>query len=121
LPFSRVIYIDRDDFMEDPPAGYHRLAPGREVRLRYAYVIRCDEVVRDGEGEIVELRCTYDPDTRGASRRRAPGPRHDSLGIRAASLPCEVRLYDRLFTVFPTRRRERKTSRRTSTPSLWSW
>ena len=67
LPFSRTLYIDRDDFMESPPKGFHRLSPGAEVRLRYAYVIRCDEVVKDDAGEIVELRCSYDPATRGGT------------------------------------------------------
>jgi len=65
LPFSRELYIEAEDFMEDPPKKYFRLAPGREVRLRYAYVIRCDEVVRDAQGQVVELRCSYDPDTLG--------------------------------------------------------
>jgi glutaminyl-tRNA synthetase len=99
LPFSRVLYIDRDDFLEDPPRGYHRLSPGAEVRLRYAYIIRCDEVVRDNAGEIVELRCTYDPETRGGKAqggRRIRGTIHWVSAEHA--LPCEVRLYDRLFS-----------------------
>ncbi len=100
LPFSREIYIERDDFMEDPPKGYFRLAPGREVRLRYAYFIRCDEVVNDASGEVVELRCSYDPATRGGNApdgRTVKGTIH---WVSAAhGLPCEVRLYDRLFTV----------------------
>jgi glutaminyl-tRNA synthetase len=100
LPFSREIFIERDDFMEDPPKGYHRLAPGREVRLRYAYFITCQEVVRDEHGEVVELRCTYDPTTRGGS---APDGRTVKGTIHWVSaphsLPCEVRLYDRLFTI----------------------
>ena len=100
LPFSREVYIERDDFMEDPPKGYFRLAPGREVRLRYAYFIRCDEVVKDEAGEVVELRCTYDPATRGGNApdgRTVKGTIH---WVSAAhGLPCEVRLYDRLFTV----------------------
>ncbi|HEX2187731.1 MAG TPA: glutamine--tRNA ligase/YqeY domain fusion protein [Longimicrobiaceae bacterium] len=100
LPFGRELFIDRDDFMEDPPKGYHRLAPGREVRLRYAYFIRCDEVVKDEAGEVVELRCTYDPATRGGS---APDGRTVKGTIHWVSaehgLPCEVRLYDRLFSV----------------------
>ena len=100
LPFSRTVYIDRDDFLEDPPKGFHRLAPGREVRLRYAYVIRCDEVVKDDAGEVVELRCSYDPDTRGGS---TPDGRQVKGTIQWVSaehgIPCEVRLYDRLFTV----------------------
>src|SRR5690606_23119326 len=100
LPFSREIYIDRDDFAEDPPKGFRRLSPGAEVRLRYAYIIRCDEVVRNEEGEVVELRCSYDPATRtgeGAESRAARGTIH---WVSAAhSIRCEVRLYDRLFTV----------------------
>ncbi len=100
LPFGREIWIDRDDFMEDPPKGYFRLAPGREVRLRYAYLIRCDEVIKDAEGNVVELRCTYDPETRGGNApdgRTVKGTIHwvsAAHGVR-----CEVRLYDRLFTV----------------------
>jgi glutaminyl-tRNA synthetase len=100
LPFARELFIERDDFMEDPPKGYHRLAPGREVRLRYAYFIRCDEVVRNEAGEVVELRCTYDPATRGGSApdgRTVKGTIHWVSAAHA--LPCEVRLYDRLFTV----------------------
>src|SRR5438105_13417194 len=65
LPFSRVLYIERDDFREDPPPKFFRLAPGREVRLRCAYYIRCEEVVKDADGNVTELRCTYDPATRG--------------------------------------------------------
>ena len=67
VPFSRELYIDQDDFMEDPPRRFYRLAPGREVRLRYGYFIRCEDVVKDDSGEVVELRCTYDPETRGGS------------------------------------------------------
>jgi glutaminyl-tRNA synthetase len=100
VPFSREIFIDRDDFMENPPADYHRLAPGREVRLRYAYIIRCDEVIRDDKGEVTELRCSYDPDTRGG---RAPEGRPVKGTIHwvsaKRSVPAEVRLYDRLFLV----------------------
>ncbi|MGH7481172.1 MAG: glutamine--tRNA ligase/YqeY domain fusion protein, partial [Longimicrobiales bacterium] len=100
LPFDREILIERDDFMEDPPSDWHRLAPGAEVRLRYAYFIRCDEVVRDEAGDVVELRCTYDPETRGG---RAPDGRKPNGTIHwvsaSRSLPCTVRLYDRLFTV----------------------
>ncbi|MDP9349185.1 MAG: glutamine--tRNA ligase/YqeY domain fusion protein [Gemmatimonadota bacterium] len=100
LPCSREVYIDRDDFMEDPPKGYFRLAPGREVRLRYAYVIRCDEVVKDEHGEVVELRCTYDPATRGGSTPDGRAVKGTIQWVSAAhGVPCEVRLYDRLFTV----------------------
>jgi glutaminyl-tRNA synthetase len=94
LPFAREIFIDRDDFRTDPPKGYNRLAPGREVRLRYAYIIRCDEVVKDDAGNVVELRCTYDRD--GGAR----SVKGTIQWVSAAhSLPCVVRLYDRLFTV----------------------
>jgi glutaminyl-tRNA synthetase len=98
LPFSREILIERDDFEEDPPQDFHRLAPGREVRLRYAYFIRCDEVVKDSAGEIVELRCSYDPETRGGGApdgRKVRGTIHWVSATESA--PIEVRLYDRLF------------------------
>jgi glutaminyl-tRNA synthetase len=99
VPFARELYIEQDDFMEDPPAGFFRLAPGREVRLRYGYIIRCDEVVKDDSGAVVELRCTYDPGTRGGAvaGRTVKGTLHWVSAAHA--LPCEVRLYDRLFTV----------------------
>jgi glutaminyl-tRNA synthetase len=100
LPFSGTIFIDRDDFMEEPVKGFHRLSPGAEVRLRYAYVIRCDEVVKDDDGQIIELRCSYDPETRGGS---TPDGRQVKGTIQWVSaehgVPAEVRLYDRLFTV----------------------
>ena len=98
VPFSRQLYIERDDFREDPPRKYFRLAPGREVRLRYGYFITCDEVVKDENGEIVELRCTYDPETRGGyapDGRKVRGTIHWVSAPHA--LPAEVRLYDRLF------------------------
>ncbi len=99
VPFSRDLYIERDDFMEDPPKGFHRLAPGGLVRLRHAYVIRCDEVVRDASGEVADLRCTYDPETLG--QRPAGGPVRGA--IHWVSVPhavgIEARLYDRLFRV----------------------
>ncbi|MFP4037797.1 MAG: glutamine--tRNA ligase/YqeY domain fusion protein, partial [Desulfobacteraceae bacterium] len=99
VPFSRVIYIERDDFREDPPRKYFRLAPGREVRLRYAYFITCTEVVKDPQsGEVIELRCTYDPETRGGDSpdgRKVKGTLH-WVSARHA-LEAEVRLYDRLF------------------------
>jgi glutaminyl-tRNA synthetase len=101
VPFSRVLYIEQDDFREDPPGKFHRLAPGREVRLRYAYFITCVGVVKDERtGEIVELRCTYDPETRGGSSpdgRKVKGTIHWVSAEHA--LEAEVRLYDRLFTV----------------------
>jgi glutaminyl-tRNA synthetase len=98
-PFSRELFIERDDFMEDPPKKFFRLAPGREVRLRYAYFIKCVEVVKDAQGEIVELHCTYDPETKG-------GYDPDGRKVKATlhwvsaphSRPAEVRLYDRLFS-----------------------
>jgi glutaminyl-tRNA synthetase len=100
VPFSRILYIEKDDFMEDPPKKFYRLAPGREVRFRYAYFITCREAVKDPKtGEIVELRCTYDPATRG-------GDAPDGRKVRATlhwvsakhAFKAEVRLYDRLFT-----------------------
>jgi glutaminyl-tRNA synthetase len=101
MPFSREIWVERSDFMEDPPRKFHRLAPGREVRLRHAYVIRCDEVVRDPDtGEIVELRCSHDPDTMGANPADGRKVRGTIHWVSAAhALPAEVRLYDRLFSV----------------------
>ncbi len=100
VPFSRVLYIEREDFMEAPPAKFYRLAPGREVRLRYAYFIKCVEVVKDrNTGEIIELHCTYDPATRGGG---APDGRQVKATLHWVSAPhaveAEVRLYDRLFT-----------------------
>jgi glutaminyl-tRNA synthetase len=100
VPFSRVLYIEREDFLEDPPKKFYRLAPGREVRLRYAYFIKCQEVIKDpATGEVVELHCTYDPDTRGGY---APDGRQVKATLHwvsaAQAVPAEVRLYDRLFT-----------------------
>ncbi len=99
VPFSRVLYIERDDFMEDPPKKFFRLAPGREVRLRYAYFVRCTGVVKDADGNVVELRCTYDPATRGGD---APDGRKVKATLHwvsaAHAVDAEVRLYDRLFT-----------------------
>jgi glutaminyl-tRNA synthetase len=101
IPFSKEIYIDREDFMENPPSKYFRLAPGGEVRLKYAYIIKCDQVIKDRiSGEIKELRCTYDPETRSGmegSRRKVKGTIH-WLSIDHA-IKAEVRLYDRLFNV----------------------
>jgi len=100
VPFSRVLYIERDDFMENPPKQFYRLAPGREVRLRYAYFVTCTDVIKDDNGEIVELHCTYDPATRGGD---APDGRKVKSTIHWVSaehaINAEVRLYDRLFTV----------------------
>ena len=99
VPFSRELWIERDDFLEDPPAKYFRLAPGREVRLRYAYLVTCTGVVRDARGEIVEVRCRYDPATRGGEApdgRRVKGTLH-WVSARDAR-PAEVRLLDVLFS-----------------------
>ncbi|MDP2956030.1 MAG: glutamine--tRNA ligase/YqeY domain fusion protein [Longimicrobiales bacterium] len=97
VPFARELWIERSDFSEDPPKGFRRLVPGGEVRLRYAYVVRCDEVVKDAEGNVVELRCSYDPATRSGSgdARKGIGTIH-WVSARHA-LHAEVRLYDRLF------------------------
>lgn len=100
VPFSRELYIEQDDFLEDPPKKWHRLAPGAEVRLRYAYVVRCTSVVKDDAGQVVEVRCTYEPDTLDAppaDGRRIKGTIHWVSAEQ--SVPCEVRLYDRLFRV----------------------
>jgi glutaminyl-tRNA synthetase len=98
VPFSRVLYIERDDFMENPPNKFYRLAPGREVRLRYAYFIKCVDVVKDEQGNITELHCTYDPETRGGD---APDGRKVKATLHWLSAkhaqPAEVRLYDHLF------------------------
>ena len=99
VPFSRELWIERDDFMEDPPRKFFRLAPGREVRLRYAYFITCDEVVRDAAGEIVELRCSYDPATRGGDAPDGRRPKATLHWVSAEhAVPAEVRLYETLFT-----------------------
>ncbi|PJF48341.1 MAG: glutamine--tRNA ligase/YqeY domain fusion protein [Chloroflexi bacterium] len=99
VPFGRVLYIEQDDFMENPPPKFYRLAPGREVRLRYGYFIKCEGVVKDAAGNVVELRCTYDPATRGGN---APDGRKVKATIHwvsaAHALPIEARLYDHLFT-----------------------
>ena len=100
IPFSRELYVERDDFMENPPKKFFRLAVGREVRLRYGYFITCHEVVKDASGAVAELRCTYDPATRGGDApdgRKVQGTIH-WLSAREA-LNCELRLYEKLFTV----------------------
>ncbi|NLJ25429.1 MAG: glutamine--tRNA ligase/YqeY domain fusion protein, partial [Firmicutes bacterium] len=100
VPLSRVIYIEQEDFMEEPPKGYRRLAPGREVRLRYGYVIKCEEVIKDENGQVVELRCTYDPETLGGSTPDGRKVRGIIHWVSAAhAIKAEVRLYDRLFTI----------------------
>jgi glutaminyl-tRNA synthetase len=98
LPFGRELFIERDDFMEDPPGKFFRLAPGREVRLRYAYFVTCTDVVKDTDGRIVELRCTYDPATRGGDAPDGRRPKGTLHWLSAAhAVPAEVRLYDHLF------------------------
>jgi len=100
VPFSKVLYIERDDFMEDPPKKFFRLAPGREVRLRNAYLVTCTDVVKDDAGEVVELRCAFDPATRGGDApdgRRVKATLHWVSAAHAVN--AEVRLYDRLFSV----------------------
>lgn len=100
VPFSRVLYIEQEDFREDPPKQFFRLSPGREVRLRYAYLIKCERVVKDERGEIVEVHCTYDPETRSggsAETRKVKATLHWVSAAQA--VPAEVRLYESLFTV----------------------
>lgn len=100
MPFSRVVYIEQDDFLEDPPKKFFRLAPGREVRLKHAYIIKCEKVVKDeSTGEVVELRCTYDPETRSGDSpvgRKVKGTLHWVSAEHA--LRADVRIYDHLFT-----------------------
>ena len=99
VPFSRELWIEREDFMEDPPKKFYRLAPGREVRLRYAYFVTCREVVKDAAGEVVELRCTYDPATRGGDAPDGRRPKATLHWLSAAhAVPAEARLYEHLFT-----------------------
>ncbi len=98
VTFSRELWIERDDFMEEPVRKFFRLAPGREVRLRSAYFVTCDEVVKDGDGRVVELRCTYDPATRGGDAPDGRRPKATLHWLSAAhAVPAEVRLYDHLF------------------------
>lgn len=100
VPFSSEIYIEQDDFMEDPPKKFFRLSPGNEVRLRYAYIIRCDEVIKDDKGNVIELKCSYDPETKsgsGTSNKKVKGTIHWVSSKHAVK--AEVRLYDRLFNV----------------------
>ncbi|CAN5539465.1 glutamine--tRNA ligase/YqeY domain fusion protein [soil metagenome] len=100
VPFARELYIERDDFAEQPPKGFFRLAPGREVRLRYAYIIKCETVIKDDNGEIIELHCTYDADSRGGATGDGRKVKGTIQWVSAAhALPAEVRLYDRLFRV----------------------
>jgi glutaminyl-tRNA synthetase len=98
IPFSKEIYIEKNDFMEDPPRKFFRLGPGREVRLRYAYFITCTNVIKDSDGNVVELHCTYDPNTKSGSApdgRKVKGTIHWVSANDAVD--AEVRLYDRLF------------------------
>jgi glutaminyl-tRNA synthetase len=100
IPFGKVIYIERDDFMEDAPKKFFRLSPGREVRLKYAYFITCTDVIKNNVGEIIEIRCSYDPQTRGGNAldgRKVKGTLH--WVPEDGAIKAEVRLYDRLFTV----------------------
>jgi len=99
LPFGRELYIERDDFREVPPPKYYRLSPGTEVRLRYAYIIKCEKVIKDAHGNITELHCTYDPETKSgspAANRKVKATIHWVSAHNAVN--AEVRLYDRLFT-----------------------
>jgi glutaminyl-tRNA synthetase len=99
VAFGRELFIERDDFAEDPPPKFFRLAPGREVRLRNAYFITCAEVVKDEDGRVVELRCTYDPATRGGDAPDGRRPKATLHWVSAAhAVPAEVRIYDHLFT-----------------------
>jgi glutaminyl-tRNA synthetase len=120
VPFSRVLYIEQEDFREDPPKKFFRLAPGREVRLRYAYYIKCVRVVKNEQtGEVVELHCTYDPETRGGWSQDGRKVRGTLHWVSAAhSLPAEVRLYDRLFQIAnPTGEKEGNDFTRYLNPS----
>jgi glutaminyl-tRNA synthetase len=100
VPFSRVLYIERDDFREEPPKGFFRLSPGKEVRLRYAYIVKCVGIDKDPvTGEIRELRCTYDPETKSGSSRSSRKVKATIHWVSAAhALEAEVRLYEHLFT-----------------------
>jgi glutaminyl-tRNA synthetase len=99
ITFGRELYIERDDFMENPPKKFFRLSPGKEVRLRYAYFVTCREVVKDANGEVIELRCTYDPATKGGN---APDGRKVKATMHwlsaAQSVPAEIRIYNPLFS-----------------------
>jgi glutaminyl-tRNA synthetase len=99
IPFGRELYVEREDFMENPPKKFYRLSPGKEVRLRYAYFVTCQSIVKDAAGEVTELRCTYDPATKGGN---APDGRKVQATLHwvAAkdSIPAEIRIYNPLFT-----------------------
>jgi glutaminyl-tRNA synthetase len=99
IPFSKEIYIERSDFMEDPPRKFFRLAPGKEVRLKNAYIIKCEKAIKDADGTVTELHCTYDPETKSGksqSKRKVKGTLH-WVSV-AHAIDAEVRLYDRLFS-----------------------
>lgn len=98
IPFSREIFIEQDDFMENPPKKFFRLSPGTEVRLRYAYIIKCEDVIKDAKGNVTELKCSYDPDTKSgtSSQRKVKGTIH--WVAAGTAIDAEVRLYDRLFS-----------------------
>jgi glutaminyl-tRNA synthetase len=117
VPFTRELFIERDDFMEDPPRKFFRLAPGREVRLRYGYLITCDEVIKDEAGNVVELRCTYDPETRGGNTPDGRKVKATLHWVSATeSLPSKVREYETLFLAEnPDKAPEGRTGERTST------
>jgi glutaminyl-tRNA synthetase len=100
VPFSKVLYIEQDDFRENPPKKYFRLTPGREVRLRYAYYLKCVNAVKDAEGNVVELHCTYDPETRGGWSKDGRKVQATIHWVSSAhALDAEVRLYERLYNV----------------------
>ena len=105
VPFSRTLYIEQDDFREDPPKQFFRLAPGREVRLRYGYIVKCTEVVKDPHtGTVRELRCTYDPDTRSGAAQEQRKVKATIHWVSAAhAVPAEVRLYNPLLLTDPAK------------------
>ena len=99
IPFSGQLFIDKNDFMEEPPKKYFRLAPGKEVRLKYAYYVTCEEVVKNSEGEIIEVICSYDPETKGGDSKDGRKVKGTIQWVDAnTAVPTNVRLYDRLFT-----------------------
>jgi glutaminyl-tRNA synthetase len=110
IPFSREIYIEQDDFREDPPKKYFRLSPGKEIRLKHAYYIRCDEVLKDAQGRIIELHCSYDPESRGGGTKDGRKVLGTSHWVSAAhAVDAEVRLYDKLLSVSnPAEEKEEK-------------
>jgi glutaminyl-tRNA synthetase len=110
IPFSRVLYIEQDDFREDPPKKFFRLSPGKEIRLKHAYYIRCDEVLKDAQGRVSELRCSYDPGSRGGGTEDGRKVLGTSHWVSAAhAVDAEVRLYDKLLSVAdPAEEKEEK-------------